>query len=279
MNYRQLLKAAAARFAAAGIPDPEVDASLLMSHLTGQPALNLRLDSIHEPDAATQAAFEALCQCRLTREPLQYILGTQPFWGRMFQVDSRVLIPRPETELLAEHALTAMKAYPTPVVLDLCCGSGCLAVTLALEAPAAQVHAADLSTDALDVTCINAKALGAAVTLHQGDLLHAVDGLTFDVIVSNPPYIPREDCRTLQAEVLLEPMMALDGGPDGLDFYRRIADESPRYLTKRGAVLLEVGYDQAETVAQLMRDAGFTDVTIQRDLNDIQRMVIARMAQ
>ena len=131
-------------------------------------------------------------------------------------MDERVLIPRPETELLAERAIAALREHPHPVALDLCCGSGALAVSMSLEVPGAQVHAADLSPDALAVTAKNAELLGASVTLHQGDLFAAVPETAFDVIVSNPPYIPSADCLTLQEEVRREPLMALDGGADGL---------------------------------------------------------------
>lgn len=228
MTCRQLIKQAAIRLREAGIPDPEVDAALLLSHLTGKPALALRLDMDTRPDADTLAAFDALLARRLNREPLQYMLGTQPFCGRDFHVDDRVLIPRPETELLAERAVAALNAAgcrrgTAPAALDLCCGSGCLAITMKLECPDAEVHAADLSEDALNVTRLNATALHADVTVHQGDLWAACGDGCYDVIVSNPPYIPREECRTLQPEVLREPLMALDGGDDGLDFYRRIA--------------------------------------------------------
>ena len=168
MNPRALLKATASAFRNAGIPDPEVDAALLLSHVTGQPPLSLRLDmtTVLSDDVLTR--FDALVSRRLTRQPLQYLLNTQPFLGRDFYVDERVLIPRPETELLAERAIAALREHPHPVALDLCCGNGALAVSMALEVPGAQVHAADLSPDALAVTAKNAELLGASVTLHQG---------------------------------------------------------------------------------------------------------------
>ena len=185
-----------------------------------------------------------------------------------------MLIPRPETELLAERAIAALRVHPHPVALDLCCGSGALAVSMALEVPGAQVHAADLSPDALAVTAKNAELLGASVTLHQGDLFAAVPETAFDVIVSNPPYIPSADCLTLQEEVRREPMMALDGGTDGLDFYRRIASDAPNFLRPGGVLLLEVGFDQAEAVVALLAD--FADVQAHEDYQHIPRMIEAR---
>ena len=274
MNPRALLKATASAFRDAGIPDPEVDAALLLSHVTGQPPLSLRLDmtTVLSDDVLTR--FDALVSRRLTRQPLQYLLHTQPFLGRDFYVDERVLIPRPETELLAERAIAALREHPHPIALDLCCGSGALAVSMSLEVPGAQVHAADLSPDALAVTAKNAELLGASVTLHQGDLFAAVPENAFDVIVSNPPYIPSADCLTLQEEVRREPMMALDGGTDGLDFYRRIASDAPNFLRPGGVLLLEVGFDQAEAVMALLAD--FADVQAHEDYQHIPRMIEAR---
>lgn len=274
MNPRALLKATASAFRDAGIPDPEVDAALLLSHVTGQPPLSLRLDmtTVLSDDVLTR--FDALVSRRLTRQPLQYLLHTQPFLGCDFYVDERVLIPRPETELLAERAIAALREHPHPIALDLCCGSGALAVSMALEMPGAQVHAADLSPDALAVTAKNAELLGASVTLHQGDLFVAVPEIAFDVIVSNPPYIPSADCLTLQEEVRREPLMALDGGADGLDFYRQIARSAPHFLRPGGVLLLEVGFDQAEAVMALLAD--FADVRAHEDYQHIPRMIEAR---
>lgn len=274
MNPRALLKATASAFRNAGIPDPEVDAALLLSHVTGQPPLSLRLDMTTALPDDVLTRFDALVSRRLTRQPLQYLLNTQPFLGRDFYVDERVLIPRPETELLAEHAIAALREHPHPIALDLCCGSGALAVSMALEVPGAQVHAADLSPDALAVTAKNAELLGASVTLHQGDLFATVPEIAFDVIVSNPPYIPSADCLTLQEEVRREPLMALDGGTDGLDFYRRIASDAPKFLRPGGVLLLEVGFDQAEAVMALLAD--FADVQAHEDYQHIPRMIEAR---
>ena len=276
MNPRQLIRETAAQFRDAGIPDPEVDSAALLSHVTGRAPLMLRLDTDTALTPAELSVFDELRQQRLRRIPLQYLTREQSFLGHSFHVDERVLIPRPETELLAERVIEALRGLEAPAVLDLCCGSGCIGVSVALAAPGAQVHAADLSPDALAVTRRNAEALGAQVTLHQGDLFAAVEGLRFDLIVSNPPYIPAGECPALQPEVLREPVMALDGGADGLDFYRRIAREAPLHLTAGGMVFLEVGWDQAETVCALMREAGFREATAHADLQGILRMVEAR---
>ena len=278
MTPRELLRALAAEMTAAGVPDADVDASLLLSHVTGQNPLNLRLDSWSQISPADESAFRALCERRKARTPLQYLTGVQSFLGRDFHVDERVLIPRPETELLAERAIATLRGITNPVALDLCCGSGCLAVSMALGAPGTQVHAADLSEGALAVTGMNADRLGAKVTVHRGDLFAALpEALRFDVIVSNPPYIPARDCLALQEEVRREPMMALDGGKDGYDFYRRIAAQAPCRLRPGGVLLMEVGFDQAPGVMTLCREAGFAFVTAHKDYQHILRMVEARM--
>lgn len=279
MTPRELLKLMAADMRAAGVPDAEIDASLLLSHITGQNPMNLRLDSWSQVSLADEEKLRALCEKRKTRTPLQYLTGVQSFLGRDFYVDERVLIPRPETELLAERAIALLrKEKHSPLALDMCCGSGCLAVSMALGVPDADVHAADLSEGALSVTALNAERLHARVTLHQGDLFDAVSiHQIYHVIVSNPPYIPAADCLKLQEEVRREPLMALDGGTDGYDFYRRIAMDAPWFLQPGGTLLMEVGYGQAERVMALCKDAGLTPIAIHQDYQHIDRMVEARL--
>ena len=279
MTPRELLKLMAADMRDAGVPDAEIDASLLLSHITGQNPMNLRLDSWSQVSLADEEKLRALCEKRKTRTPLQYLTGVQSFLGRDFYVDERVLIPRPETELLAERAIALLREEKySPTALDMCCGSGCLAVSMALGDPRAQVHAADLSEGALAVTKLNADRLHARVTLHQGDLFDAVSiHQIYHVIVSNPPYIPAADCLELQEEVRREPLMALDGGTDGYDFYRRIAMDAPWFLQPGGTLLMEVGYGQAERVMALCKDAGLTPIAIHQDYQHIDRMVEARL--
>ena len=279
MTPRELLKLMAADMRDAGVPDAEIDASLLLSHITGQNPMNLRLDSWSQVSLADEEKLRALCEKRKTRTPLQYLTGVQSFLGRDFYVDERVLIPRPETELLAERAIALLREEKySPIALDMCCGSGCLAVSMALGDPRAEVHAADLSEGALAVTKLNADRLHARVTLHQGDLFDAVSiHQIYHVIVSNPPYIPAADCLELQEEVRREPLMALDGGTDGYDFYRRIAMDAPWFLQPGGTLLMEVGYGQAERVMALCKDAGLTPIAIHQDYQHIDRMGEARL--
>ncbi len=274
MTPRQLLRQTASAFRQAGIPDPEVDASLILSYVTGREPLDLRLDTTTLLSEDLLQQFQQLAAQRLTRRPLQYLLGRQSFLGRDFFVNESVLIPRPETELLAEKANQALKHLSGhPAALDLCCGSGVLAVSMALDVPNAAVTAVDLSADALAVAMHNAEQLHADVHFLQGDLFSPVQDMRFDVIVSNPPYIPSEECRTLQAEVMQEPMLALDGGKDGLDFYRRIAHEAADHLLPGGVLLLEVGDGEANKVAAML--AGYT-VQIHEDYQHIPRMIEAK---
>ena len=273
MTIRQAISHAASSLEAAGIPDPQVDAELILSHVTGLDRMNMRLMGANELTNEQEQRFSSLLLSRAKRVPVQYLLGVQYFYGLPFQVDERVLIPRQETEELCEWGLSFLKKCPSPSTLDLCTGSGAIAVTLKHECPAASVTASDLSADALSLAQHNAHQNGADVTFVQGDLWEPLKGRTFDLILSNPPYIPTLDCESLQEEVMQEPRMALDGGTDGLDFYRRIAQEAESHLKPGGMIAVELGIGEAEAVADFFRAAGLTDVTIRKDVYGIERMV------
>ena len=275
MTCRELIRRASESFCAAGIPDPVNDAALLLSHLTGRPPLALRLDEETVLDPSVIDSFKSLAEQRLSRIPLQYLLGEAPFYGRMFRVDSRVLIPRPETELLCEWALELLKDGSSPRILDLCCGSGCIGITLKAELPSASVTLSDISPDALDLAAENASLLGADVALCRSDLLEAFSGTSFDLIISNPPYIPSADCDTLQEEVLREPRLALDGGKDGLSVYRRIVREAFPRLSPGGFLLMELGIGEDEAVSALLSDYGYESIQIREDLSGIRRMILS----
>ena len=271
-----LLRETTRRFREAGIPDPETDGALLLSFLLGKPPLSLRLDTETELSPDMLDSFDTLVRRRLDREPLQYITGEAPFCGRMFFVDRRVLIPRPETEELCAWALENLPASDPCRVLDLCCGSGCIGLTLAAERPHLDVVLADCSPDALEVAALNASRLDLSVSFHQGDLTEGLADNSFDCIVSNPPYIPSAECAALQPEVLQEPSLALDGGTDGLDFYRRIADEAAKVLKPEGLLMLELGFGEAEPVSALLAAEGFTEIAVRNDFSGIPRMLSAR---
>ena len=276
MNPRSLLLSSAERLREAGVPDPVNDAALLLSSLCGKPPLALRLDAETELPASLRDDYERLLKRRLSREPLQYILGETVFCSLPFHTDRRALIPRPETELLCLWAGEKITTAPVASLLDLCCGSGCIGLALKRRFPSLDVTLADLSPEALSLAEENAAALGLSVHLSRGDLFGAVAGRVFDLIVSNPPYIPSETCRGLQEEVRREPVLALDGGEDGLDFYRRIIGGAPRHLSGSGGLLLELGADEAAAVSDLLHRARWRDVALRQDDRGIDRMIFAR---
>ena len=215
----------------------------------------LRACGFHSPyqefSETDEKTLEPLIERRLSGEPLQYVLGEWEFYGLPFYVDRSVLIPRPDTERLAETALTLLSDGRRDV-LDLCCGSGCIGVTLAV-CGGANVTSADISADALAMTERNARRNGVSVKTLQSDLFETVDG-TFDLIVSNPPYLTKEEMDARDAGLRFEPALALYGGEDGLDFYRRIAAEYRRYLKPGGTLLLEIGMTQKDAVSKMFEN-------------------------
>ena len=273
---RDALRAASGMLAQAGVPDPAVDAAFLLSHVTGTPHLLLCAEGWRELTQSQLDAYQALIDRRCQREPLQYILGTAQFMGVTLRAQPGALIPRNDTETLCEQALARMQGRER--VLDLCTGTGALAIAIALQFPGAQVTAADISADALAVARQNIADTGARVTLRQGDLFAAAAGERFDIIVSNPPYITAEEMADLQPEVCREPALALYGGLDGLDFYRRIAREAPDYLSPGGWLLLEIGSAQAEAVSALLAER-FEALAVYPDMQGLPRAVAARLRE
>jgi len=273
LKHNEWLKQAAQRLADAGVPDAEVDAQLLLAGEAGQDRLMAVLTAPQKTlTQEEEASLEDKLRRREAREPLQYILGEAWFYGRPFQVDSRVLIPRGDTEILCEEAVKRLKAGMR--ALDIGTGSGALAVTMALESPDCQVFAADISSDALEVARKNAEALGAQVRFFESDLYAALPAGEFDVIVSNPPYIPSGDLPALQKEVGKEPVLALDGGKDGLDIYRRIIQGLPGRLKAGGSLLLEAGDGEAEILCKWCREE-FLEVVCLDDWSGLPRVVAA----
>lgn len=216
----------------------------------------LRASSFHSPyqelSETDAKALDPLIERRLSGEPLQYVLGEWEFYGLPFYVDETVLIPRPDTERLAETALS-MLSEDRRDVLDLCCGSGCIGIALAALG-GAHVTAADISADALSMTERNARRNGVSLKTVQSDLFDSIEG-TFDLIASNPPYLSQAEMDARDESLRFEPVLALYGGEDGLDFYRRIAKDYRQYLRPGGALLLEIGYTQREAVEALFENS------------------------
>ena len=273
LTPRALILSASGTLKDAGVPDPVYDASVLLSYLTGDSPLHLRLDTDTDLSDEIVSSYSSLIRERAQRIPLQWLTGTQSFCGRDFTVTPDVLIPRPETALLVERVLSLGKDRPGFAVHDLCCGSGCIAISCKLGLPKALVSASDLSEAALSVAKKNAQRLNAEVCFLHGDLFEPLGNAKADVIVSNPPYIPTGVCSSLQDEVRKEPWMALDGGQDGLDFYRRIIAEAGSHLKPGGALILEIGIDEADAVTSLLLRNGFTGIAVENDLAGIPRMV------
>lgn len=234
----------------------------------------------HDTEALTEAQaaqFASLLARRLSGEPVAYLTGMREFYGRSFQVSPAVLIPRPETELLVEQALARMPETQPVKVLDLGTGSGCIAITIALERPRAQVAAIDRSRAALAVARRNADRLGAQVEFVESDWFAAVDARRFDLIVSNPPYVAAADPHLERGDVRFEPVGALASGADGLHDLRRLVTAAGGHLVRGGTLLLEHGYDQADAVQAMLRETGFRDIESWRDLAGVLRVSGGRL--
>ncbi len=260
-----------------GVDAPRLTAELLLAHALSCDRVRLYLDfdkPLGEPELAR---YRELVRRRADGEPTAYLLGRREFHGRPFLVDPRVLVPRPETEHLVEAALAALPEGGR--ALDLCTGSGAVAISLALDRPGARVLATDVSEEALAVARENATRLGAVVELATGDLWAAVHGeVRFHVVVSNPPYIPTKELAGLSREVRREPCIALDGGEDGLTFLRRIVAGAPSRLLPGGALCVEMHESHLEVLPRLCLEAGFASAEARRDLAGLPRLVVARMA-
>lgn len=262
----------AAALAAARGKLPASEARLLLGHLLQRSAAWLLAHDDVALDEESLLAFASLVARRAGGEPVAYLVGYREFFGRRFAVTPATLIPRPETELLVELVTGKVGAGGTANILDLGTGSGCIAITLALELPAARLTGVDFSAAALEVARTNARALAAAVRLCQSDWFAALDGERYDLIVGNPPYVAAADPHLGQGDLRHEPQTALASGHDGLDAIRRIVAAAPRFLDPGGALLLEHGHDQGPSVRELMTAAGFKELAQHGDLSGILRV-------
>jgi release factor glutamine methyltransferase len=249
---------------------PAAEARLLLMHAASVTATDIAAHPERDLPSTKLPGFMSLVARRAAGEPIAYLLGRREFYGREFKVTPAVLIPRPETELLVETALAKVSRGDTPRILDLGSGSGCVAITLALEL-GGEVTAVDLSSEALVVACDNAARLGARVDFVQSDWFSAVEG-QFELIVGNPPYVAEGDPHLAEGDLRFEPMAALACGADGLAAIRRILAEAPKHLAPGGWLFLEHGYDQAEAMRGLLAQAGFAAIEQHRDLAGIVRV-------
>ncbi len=257
----------------AEIADYKIDNMLLAEHFLGvtRNSLFLRPD-LTVSEEKSQEYLEAVRR-RCTKIPLQHITGVQEFMGLEFSVNEHVLIPRQDTEVLVEKVLSDIKNIPSVTVLDMCTGSGCIAISIAKLSDNAQVSAADISEKALQKAKENNQKNGTAVQLIHSDLFEKIEG-TFDVIVSNPPYIRTAVIQELMEEVKdHDPWIALDGHEDGLDFYREITKEAKKHLNPEGKIYYEIGFDQGADVQKILEQNGFRDIHILKDLSGNDRVV------
>lgn len=259
------------------IDSPRVDAEILLARVLNCNRVKLYIDQDKPLSATELAVMHNWVERRGKHEPVAYILGEKGFMQDVFSVTPAVLVPRPETELLVERISKFFDSNQKLSILDIGTGSGVIALSLLRIFQNSRAKAVDVSADALSVAQGNAEKLGVAdrVKFVKSNIYGGLDGEKFDVIVSNPPYIPTQDLLTLDEDVKKEPQIALDGGTDGLNFYRRIIGEAGLYLNQDGLLALEIGIGQGEAVAELCRQAGFKTIRVMKDYAGIDRNVLA----
>lgn len=271
MNYQKLYETGKDRLEKAGIQEAALDARLLLEEVcrTDRNTLLVHGDRAVTEEEETQ--FRIFIERRSTHEPLQQITGWQEFMGLRFSVTEDVLVPRQDTETLVEEVMRYLRDGME--ILDVCTGSGCILLSLLRYSNGCRGVGCDISEKALAVAGQNAKELGISAQFIQSDLFESIEG-RFEYIVSNPPYIRKDMIPTLMEEVRdHEPLIALDGGEDGLDFYRKITREATEHLYSGGMLFFEIGYDQGEAVKLLMEEEGYEEVTVSQDLAGLDRVV------
>jgi release factor glutamine methyltransferase len=273
----KVLKWTQGRFSERGIETPRLDAEVLLAHILqyDRVALYTHFDQPLSPDELTR--YRELIKRRLQSEPVAYLVGKKEFRSLELHVDARVLVPRPETETLVELALTLLADGPSHRIVDVATGSGAIALALKSARPSSTVFATDLSPDAAEVARANALRLSLPVDIRVGDLLAPVVAeAPFDLVTANLPYITTAEIPSLPPEVLREPRQALDGGPDGLTFIRRLITDAHPLLAPAAWILLELAADQSPAASSLLTAARYTDITITKDLAGLPRIISAR---
>lgn len=279
MNRKIWITYGAEKLREAGIDNPDGEAWYLFSYcfsLSREEYLFSMTTPVEEGEELEK--YKALLERRAEeRIPLQYLTGTQDFMGYTFRVTPDVLIPRQDTESVLEAVIEG--GYPHESILDVCTGSGCIAISLCLMLEPGICIGTDIDEKALEIAKENGRRLAPMVEFKKSDLFSGIEG-SFDLIISNPPYIPTKDCMDLMPEVRdYEPMLALDGKEDGLYFYRKLVREAPGYLNRGGTLVFEIGYDQGAAVKTMMEETGFSSVKIKKDLAGLDRMVIGTLTE
>ncbi|MDD6477930.1 MAG: peptide chain release factor N(5)-glutamine methyltransferase [Eubacteriales bacterium] len=293
MKTRILVKEGEYQLSKAFCMDPKIDAQELYCYLTGLDKVSLFLKAEEEVDPETEEKYMELIRRRAERIPLQHITGVQEFMGYTFRVNPHVLIPRQDTETLVTEAAKTIQSTSREKlsffeklkgrkewdVLDLCCGSGAVGISLAKICSNVKVTATDISAEAVETAEANAEDLRVKVRFITGDMFEPVKGRKFDMIVSNPPYIRTNMISILQEEVKdHEPLNALDGGRDGLDFYRTIVEKAADFLKPEGFLLMEIGHDQGEDLRKMLKDSGkYSPAAVIKDLPGRDRVVKCKL--
>ena len=275
----KVLKSATTRLEAAGIENFRLDAEILLAHVLKWRRLNLYIDAEKTLPLESILRFNELINRRLEGVPVAYLTGTKEFMGLAFAVNENVLIPRPETEILTELVGEYLRGLGREVIFaDLGAGSGAICISILKFVKTARAIAVDISAEALEVAKFNAQKffVDDRIEFFCGDLFKPLEGQKFNAIVSNPPYIPTNDLKSLQSEVQREPQLALDGGADGLSFYRRIISDAPKFLVDGGLLAVEIGVNQAAAVKALFA-VNFIDVEIVKDLAGLERIVVGKL--
>ncbi len=269
-TYKELLMKARTILESKQIADANVDAWYLLTHVFGISRSDFYLYGDQEVDEEKQRIYLMLTAQRAEHIPLQFITGTQEFMGLEFEVNENVLIPRQDTQVLVEEVL---RVCEDKSILDMCTGSGCIIISLAKLGKPLKATGVDISEKALETATINAKKHKVEIDFIHSNLFDKVKG-TYDIIVSNPPYIPSGEINSLMPEVRdHEPIMALDGDFDGLVFYHRILEESSRYLKPEGLIFFEIGHNQGEAVTKILKQKGFYHIRTIKDLSGLDRVV------
>ena len=275
MNYTEAFLMGMQKLKEAQIGEAQLDARLLLEEVCGTDHNTLLCHGDWEVSEAEEEQYRKALEQRAVHVPLQHLLGYQDFMGLRFQVNEYVLIPRQDTEILVEEAMRYL--HDGMRILDLCTGSGCILLSLLHYSNDCEGVGVDISQEALQVAAQNAELLGIRADFLKSDLYEKVTG-KFDLLVSNPPYIERKVIPTLMEEVReYDPYIALDGGEDGLDFYRRIIGGAQDYLKRGGQILMEIGSGQAKAVSELLRKAGFKEIDVCRDFAGLDRVVSGRL--
>ena len=275
MNYTEAFLMGMQKLKEAEIGEAQLDARLLLEEVCGTDHNTLLCHGDREVSEAEEEQYRKALEQRAVHVPLQHLLGYQDFMGLRFQVNEHVLIPRQDTEILVEEAMRYL--HDGMRILDLCTGSGCILLSLLHYSNDCEGTGVDISKEALQVAALNAELLGIKADFLKSDLYEKVTG-KFDLLVSNPPYIERKVIPTLMEEVReYDPYIALDGGEDGLDFYRRIIGGAQDYLKRGGQILMEIGSGQAQAVSELLREAGVKEIDVCRDFAGLNRVVSGRL--